>query len=368
MTMTLSTLPPSAAAATLARDADATPPVAGPPAATHTSPADRDGGGNFERALLAVQWRDDAPPSPVLSTTPTDAQRSAEDARAALSAALLTPIVSVPVGAPTGQAPHVRATDAEGEGTGDEPALTDMLAPGAQLNAMLFDTPQRATVMHPPSGAASGAKLEPAQAWTPAGAPATTPASQRTAIVIGTASERHPEVDAPSAPTGDLASWRDVLSAERHTTANATPPLKLPANAPSQWREPLLNTLGERVQWHTQRGNEQAVIRLDPPSLGRVDIVIKQDGGLMHVHLSATHREVVQQLQGLSDQLRHDLAGRHSGDVAVHVSEQPRDGDGRQRGRQGNPDEQQGRPGRALTESDESQASLRTFSLQTPER
>lgn len=138
--------------------------------------------------------------------------------------------------------------------------------------------------------------------------------------------------------------------------------LNLPATTPTQWREPLLNALGERVQWQLQRGQEQAVIRLEPPNLGRVEIHIRQEAGGLQVHLNATHRDVVQQLQGVSDQLRSELSLRHAGDVAVAVADQSRDTDARQRGR-GQGGEQQQDPGRALSEGESTQQQRSAFTL-----
>lgn len=152
----------------------------------------------------------------------------------------------------------------------------------------------------------------------------------------------------PVAPAMSHVSptWSSTLADTSFTTQSPSAPVPLPTT-PTQWREPLLNALGERVQWQLQRGQEQAVIRLEPANLGRVEIHIRQDAGGLQVHLSATHREVAQQLQGLSDQLRTELSLRHAGDVAVGVSDQGRDTDGRQRSRGQTPDQDQ-TPGRAL--------------------
>lgn len=376
MTMSLPTLAPSAAPASPTREAAPAALVPGEPAALAPSAATPANAGNFELALQAAQWRDDLAPAPALpampqtDALPADAQSSADEARDALAAALLTPIVSVPVSAPTAQVPHISATDLDDEApvTEPTPAPAPATAPGLQLNATLLETAQRAEpVRSLMDTVTSGTRAEPADAGLAhASALAFKPGARSDGIAA--VIDRHTEVDLSAPAAGTPTSWRHVLSAELDTSGSSIAPLKLPASTPSQWREPLLNTLGERVQWHIQRGSEQAVIRLDPPNLGRVDIVIKQEGGLMQVHMSATHRDVVQQLQGLSDHLRQELAVRQSGEVAVLVSDQSRDGDARQRGRQASPDDDKSRPGRALSESGDTDTSLRAFSLQTQDR
>ncbi len=171
--------------------------------------------------------------------------------------------------------------------------------------------------------------------------------------------EQRPSV-APATPQVS-PTWSSTLADTSFATQSPSGPVPLPTT-PNQWREPLLNALGERVQWQLQRGQEQAVIRLEPANLGRVEIHIRQDAGGLQVHLSATHREVAQQLQGLSDQLRTELSLRHAGDVAVGVSDQGREADGRQRSR-GQPPDQDQTPGRALGDAGLSTQKRTAFAL-----
>ncbi len=142
--------------------------------------------------------------------------------------------------------------------------------------------------------------------------------------------------------------------------------VKLPADAPAQWRQPLTEALGDRLQVQLNRGSEQAVIRLDPPMLGRIDISIRHEAGALMVHLSASNGEVLRQLHGIGDTLRQDLSQRQQGDVTVSVSgasdssrdatkDMARDG-GQQRQRARDADAEQKTPGRALAEADEGYA------------
>ncbi|HAT33682.1 MAG TPA: flagellar hook-length control protein FliK, partial [Janthinobacterium sp.] len=54
-----------------------------------------------------------------------------------------------------------------------------------------------------------------------------------------------------------------------------------------------------RIQLQVTRNSEQAVIRLDPPMLGRIDISIRHADGALQVTLSASNGEVLRQLQGI---------------------------------------------------------------------
>ncbi|MBZ8142746.1 flagellar hook-length control protein FliK, partial [Rubrivivax gelatinosus] len=131
--------------------------------------------------------------------------------------------------------------------------------------------------------------------------------------------------------------------------AAAGPTLKLPA-ATSAWRQPLLQALGERLRLQVGGGAEQATIRLDPPLLGSIEIVVRHEAGAVQVQLSASHPDVQRQLQQLGEPLRHELAQRQGGEVSVEVARQGADADGRQR-REPAP-EAEAEVGRALAEAD----------------
>lgn len=154
----------------------------------------------------------------------------------------------------------------------------------------------------------------------------------------------------------------------------AAPVLKLAGAAPA-WQQPLREALGERLQLQLSRHAEQAVIRLDPPNLGRIDIAIRNIAGALEVNISATHTEVVRQLHAVSDNMRSDLAQRQFSDVSVTINAAPRNPAsgqqlaGDQQGRQRQPEQQQDEaraatPGRALAEAG---APASTFTLNSRE-
>jgi flagellar hook-length control protein FliK len=145
--------------------------------------------------------------------------------------------------------------------------------------------------------------------------------------------------------------------------------------APQQWQQTLRDALGERLQAQVGRNSEQAVIRLDPPQLGRIEISIRHSAGALQVTLSATHGEVLRQLHTIGDSVRQQLSQQAFTDVALVVTSAPArsgaaqsfaDGGGRQRGseEQRQPQRDDAQPGRALSEAGQPAA---TFAMQ-PER
>lgn len=164
--------------------------------------------------------------------------------------------------------------------------------------------------------------------------------------------ERSLATPAPNSAAPGLAAG---VSSGAATSAGADT-IKLSGPA-QQWQEPLREALGDRLQTQIGRNGEHAVIRLDPPMLGRIEISIRHTAGALQVNLSASNSEVLRQLQGIGENMRSDLAQRQYTEVAVNISATARspaaqafaEGDARgqrQPGRQNDETE----PGRALSD------------------
>jgi flagellar hook-length control protein FliK len=179
------------------------------------------------------------------------------------------------------------------------------------------------------------------------------------AVASGTGERSATEQATPAAnpaTAAPVSGWGIGAPAPAQPAAPATVAL---AGPPAAWRQTLQEALGDRL--HMQVGNnfQQAVIRLEPPDLGRIDIAIRHSAGTLQVALSATHVEVVRQLHSVSDNLRNDLAGRQYAEVTVSVSQAPRaqqagqsafaDQQGRQR--QGGREADDAAPGLALADA-----------------
>lgn len=165
--------------------------------------------------------------------------------------------------------------------------------------------------------------------------------------------ERTPAVQSIQSQTLSLAvvdaMGASIPVAERQH--GSVPEIRLAGHS----QQPLAQALGERLHVQIDRRSEHAVIRLDPPSMGSIEIVVRHEAGSVQVHIRAANGEVLRQLHGISETLRQDLMQRHHGDVSVQISEAGRealrDGDGRQRYRQ--PDPEQESPRRALGENED---------------
>jgi len=161
-------------------------------------------------------------------------------------------------------------------------------------------------------------------------------------------------------------SFRGVMASSTPVAADPTAApdtVKLPGN-PNEWQQPLRAALGDRLQMQLQRNSEHAVIRLDPPNLGSIEISIRHSAGALQVNLSASNSDVLRQLNTVSDNMRSDLSQRQFSDVAVTVSASNGRGlaDGSGGGRRGEQEQQERGPGRALSEGDQPSS---TFAMLT---
>jgi flagellar hook-length control protein FliK len=154
----------------------------------------------------------------------------------------------------------------------------------------------------------------------------------------------------------DRAAIAGAAAAQPAANAPSADTVKL-AGPPTAWRQSLQEALGERLNVQVGKNMEQAVIRLEPPQLGRIDIAIRHSAGSLEVTITATNTEVLRQLQTVSDNLRNDLSQRQFSEVAVTVAPAPKNGaapfgDPQQgRGRQQEREQEDKQPGHALAEA-----------------
>ena len=263
------------------------------------------------------------------------------------------------------------------------PAMAPVL-PGA-APARAATTGGKATTSEPATAAVAGLPV----ATVVPGVPATPAAASDAAVDVRPAVRQQAGLpDAPGTPFKAATPGAPVtiagnvggLDAERNGAASnpaATPAANLGLTAAAtagtlpaqggdiiklngtaqQWQEPLREALGERLQTQIGRNSEYAVIRLDPPMLGRIDIAIRHTAGSLQVNLSASNTEVLRQLQGIGENMRNDLAQRQYTEVAVTISATPRsaaaqafaEGDARGQRQQAR-QQDDAEPGRALSD------------------
>ncbi|MEN3033217.1 flagellar hook-length control protein FliK [Chromobacterium amazonense] len=125
------------------------------------------------------------------------------------------------------------------------------------------------------------------------------------------------------------------------------------------WVNDLQKSIGERLQVQLQDGVRHAVIRLDPPHMGTLQILIKEHSGAPQVYLLASNEEVVKQLNMIADSIRDELSQRQNSEAQVFVRHATAQGsgDGQSSGKKQKQSEGQ-QPYNALLEESEESADV----------
>lgn len=111
-------------------------------------------------------------------------------------------------------------------------------------------------------------------------------------------------------------------------------PLHLKGNDEAHWGEQMLSALRDNVELQLGQRVQNATIRLDPPELGALEILVRHEAGQLNVQISASNGDVARLLQNTSDRLRQELVGQNFLQVNVQVSSDSPSGQQGQQNRQ----------------------------------
>jgi len=240
--------------------------------------------GMLDQQLAAIQARDAAPadtaPRPVSQAMPGAATSAADKLLAGMP----------------GQAPSSQALEA---------ALADPLntAMSAGLQRGAVELSPLVAVMAKPIGDMGTAQSAGVAAMPVEAMPTTAVESLLDAV-------EPLEAGDPLTATVERAQTAPLHLADRA--------LKLQAPE-AKWGEQMLLALRENVDLQIQQKIQNATIRLDPPELGSMEILLSHESGRLNVQLSAANADVARLLQQTSDRLRQELVGQHFVQVNVQV-------------------------------------------------
>ncbi|KXF81078.1 flagellar hook-length control protein FliK [Enterovibrio coralii] len=86
-----------------------------------------------------------------------------------------------------------------------------------------------------------------------------------------------------------------------------------------KWGEQMMQVLQDRVSFQAQQNLQEARIRLDPPELGKLDVIVRVEGDRLNVQLNASAVATREALVQLSERLRAELQTDHFVHVDVNV-------------------------------------------------
>lgn len=89
----------------------------------------------------------------------------------------------------------------------------------------------------------------------------------------------------------------------------------------SQWARELVASLGDRLSMQIRQQVKEASVRLDPPELGKLELIVRMDGDRLNIQLNASHAGVRDMLTQHAERLRNDLLAQNLQVIDVQVGQ-----------------------------------------------
>ncbi|AXB33822.1 flagellar hook-length control protein FliK [Vibrio campbellii] len=86
-----------------------------------------------------------------------------------------------------------------------------------------------------------------------------------------------------------------------------------------KWGEQMMQVLQDRVTLQAQQNLQEAKIRLDPPELGKLDLLVRVEGDRLSVQINANTAATREALMQVSERLRNELQEQNFVHVDVNV-------------------------------------------------
>lgn len=133
---------------------------------------------------------------------------------------------------------------------------------------------------------------------------------------------------ATSAPAQPVASPNSLIATPSTAAQGAEwAAVKIDTGA-GKWGEQMMQVLHDRVTLQAQQSMQEAKIRLDPPELGKLDLLVRVDGDRLSVQINANAAATREALIQVSERLRAELQNQNF----VHVDVNVGSGDSQQQG------------------------------------
>ncbi|MCG6266341.1 flagellar hook-length control protein FliK [Vibrio furnissii] len=146
-----------------------------------------------------------------------------------------------------------------------------------------------------------------------------TRASAMPMVMVAGAEVRAAESSAPMVEMSTLlqtAAPTEIKDAARGWVFKAAVDKHLTAE---QMGQKLSALVADKVAVQYNAKASAATIRLDPPDLGKIDLLVRVDGGKVQIQVQASSHMTRESLQLTSDRLRDELLNQNFIDVDVHI-------------------------------------------------
>ncbi|CAM3665934.1 flagellar hook-length control protein FliK [Vibrio aquimaris] len=121
-----------------------------------------------------------------------------------------------------------------------------------------------------------------------------------------------------AAPSAPAAAAQASIGVESAAPTAQWAAIKVDTNS-AKWGEQMMQVLHDRVSVQAQQNMQQAQIRLDPPDLGKMDLLVRVEGDKLSVQINASTTATREALMQVSDRLRAELQNHNFLHVDVNV-------------------------------------------------
>lgn len=206
--------------------------------------------------------------------------------------------------------------------------VTECLASPTMSDSVRQDSVQNlalSTTVQPSSAQSTSEALGPesirvlSPLETQAASVSHTRASAMPMVMVAGAEVRAAESSAPTVEMSTLlqtAAPTEIKDAARGWVFKAAVDKHLTAE---QMGQKLSALVADKVAVQYNAKASAATIRLDPPDLGKIDLLVRVDGGKVQIQVQASSHMTRESLQLTSDRLRDELLNQNFIDVDVHI-------------------------------------------------
>ncbi|MGR5236467.1 flagellar hook-length control protein FliK [Vibrio alfacsensis] len=139
--------------------------------------------------------------------------------------------------------------------------------------------------------------------------------SNQTSVVIQALPTQAPAIQTMvSEVTPNLPSTTESAAATKPEWA----PVRVDTSS-SKWGEQMMQVLHDRVTLQAQQNVQEAKIRLDPPDLGKLDVLVRVEGDRLSVQINASATLTREALMQISERLRAELQEQNFVHVDVNI-------------------------------------------------
>ncbi|WP_076413073.1 flagellar hook-length control protein FliK [Shewanella sp. UCD-KL12] len=123
-------------------------------------------------------------------------------------------------------------------------------------------------------------------------------------------------------PDTDPATVAITTTTRAQAAVSQWGPVSVSTAAPlAQQAQEMLTPLREQLRFQIDQKIKQAELRLDPPSLGKVELNIRLDGDRLHIQMHAANPNVRDSLLTGLERLREELAMDHGGQIELDIGQ-----------------------------------------------